>query len=225
MKPTAIEIGQKYEVALSRGTSVVKVVRINPKNGSWICETASGKDLTISDAKRFLRPFGSAKGKAAPEPKAASVKGKKESKPAPQVETDPETLEKLTQAVKEANKKWHAAMRAHENELITLQMLDHVHDEWEQAKSALKEAGGKMGKGGRCQGRMSGLDAAYQVLVESGESMNTRRITEIAMEKGYWSPEGATPEATITSAILREIQNRGDQSRFIRTGKGLFAAR
>jgi hypothetical protein len=71
---------------------------------------------------------------------------------------------------------------------------------------------------------MSGRDAAYKVLCETGESMNGRQICEMVLDKGYWEPQGETPEAPIVSAILTEMKRKGDAARFIRTGKGLFAA-
>jgi hypothetical protein len=44
--------------------------------------------------------------------------------------------------------------------------------------------------------------------------------------KGYWtSPGGKTPAATLYSAILREIDTKGDASRFVKVGKGQFARR
>jgi len=55
--------------------------------------------------------------------------------------------------------------------------------------------------------------------------MTGRQICEMALDNGYWEPQGETPEATIVSAILTEMKKKGDASRFIRTGKGLFAAR
>jgi hypothetical protein len=42
--------------------------------------------------------------------------------------------------------------------------------------------------------------------------------------KGYWtSPGGWTPEATLYSAIAREISTKGIESRFVKTGRGTFA--
>ena len=41
--------------------------------------------------------------------------------------------------------------------------------------------------------------------------------------KGYWtSPGGATPWATLYSALTREISQKGDSSRFVKADKGLF---
>jgi hypothetical protein len=43
-------------------------------------------------------------------------------------------------------------------------------------------------------------------------------------EKGYWtSPGGKTPAATLYSAILRELQTKGNDARFKKTERGKFA--
>ena len=78
-------------------------------------------------------------------------------------------------------------------------------------------------KRGGTKGLMSGLDAAARVLTEDNTEMNVRQIAEAAIERGYWNPAGATPAATISSAIMREIRDKGEQSRFFKAGKGLFA--
>jgi hypothetical protein len=45
-------------------------------------------------------------------------------------------------------------------------------------------------------------------------------------QKGYWtSPGGATPAATLYSAILRELQKKGDASRFVKSEPGKFMLR
>jgi hypothetical protein len=44
--------------------------------------------------------------------------------------------------------------------------------------------------------------------------------------QGYWnSPNGRTPAGTLYSAVLREIQSRGEQARFRKTERGKFALR
>ena len=73
-------------------------------------------------------------------------------------------------------------------------------------------------------GALSALDAAAKVLAEAGEAMNTRQLIEAMAEKGYWtSPGGKTPAATLFSAMLREINTKGDASRFVKTERGKFA--
>lgn len=71
--------------------------------------------------------------------------------------------------------------------------------------------------------RSSGLDAAARVLKESGEPMRTKAIVNATFEKGYWRSDGKTPWATIYSAMIREINEKGNESRFKKTDRGLFA--
>ncbi len=71
--------------------------------------------------------------------------------------------------------------------------------------------------------RMGALDAAVRVLKESGRPMKSKEITDVMLAKGYWSTMGATPWATLYSAILREIQKKGKEARFKKTERGTFA--
>ena len=88
----------------------------------------------------------------------------------------------------------------------------------------VREVGIKKAK--RPEGKkVSGLDAAYRVLAESGRPMKAKEIIEIAMQNGYCNLQGATPNLTIYAAMLREITTKNENSRFVKTGKGLFAAR
>ena len=257
MKTTSIQLKKSYEVSVGRGTTIVTVLGINPKTGAWRCKTQSGKDIAISDAKRFLKAIDDGKGvkkkksyqgdapvitpkksrdkgdngtslpKSEAKPQAATSpiekppKAKDESKPV----ADAETIEQLRKAVKEADKKLRTAKNALPFGFIDQAKLDEATAEYDQACKALKAAGGNIGTGGRCLGQMSGRDAAYKVLCETGAPMNGRQICEMALDKGYWEPQGETPEATIVSAMLTEIKVKGDAARFIRTGKGLFAAK
>ena len=78
-------------------------------------------------------------------------------------------------------------------------------------------------KGGKPNGVLSGLDAAHRVLAEGGRPMRVKEIAEIALANGLCKLKGATPEFTISAAIQREIKS--GSPRFVKTGKGLFAAR
>jgi len=73
---------------------------------------------------------------------------------------------------------------------------------------------------------LSQLDAAAKVLGEATEPMTTKEMVETMAAKGYWSsPGGKTPHATLYSAILRELQSKGEASRFIKTDRGHFKLR
>jgi HB1, ASXL, restriction endonuclease HTH domain len=59
-------------------------------------------------------------------------------------------------------------------------------------------------------GKLSALDAAAKVLGDAKEPMNTKRMIEAMVAKGYWkSPGGQTPHATLYSAMLREVETKG----------------
>jgi hypothetical protein len=73
---------------------------------------------------------------------------------------------------------------------------------------------------------MSALDAAAKVLAEAGKLMTTRELIEAMATNGYWtSPAGATPDRTLYSALLREINTKGKDSRFVKTERGKFAVK
>jgi hypothetical protein len=70
----------------------------------------------------------------------------------------------------------------------------------------------------------SAISAAVRVLQESGQPMNCQDMIKTMADKGYWtSPGGKTPHATLYSAILREIDVKGDKARFKKTDRGQFA--
>jgi hypothetical protein len=73
--------------------------------------------------------------------------------------------------------------------------------------------------------KLSALDAAAQVLAASKEPLNAKQMIDAMAAKGLWtSPGGATPHATLYSAILREVAAKGKEARFKKTDRGHFAA-
>ena len=81
----------------------------------------------------------------------------------------------------------------------------------------------KTPKTAKPSGKLSQLDAAVKVLAESGQPMTTKAMIEAMAAKGYWtSPGGATPHATLYSAILRELQKKGAESPFTKFDRGQF---
>jgi hypothetical protein len=71
--------------------------------------------------------------------------------------------------------------------------------------------------------KLSALDAAAKVLAEQGESLNCQELIELMAARGYWSsPAGRTPAATLYAAIVRDIANKGSQTRFAKIDRGQF---
>jgi hypothetical protein len=76
------------------------------------------------------------------------------------------------------------------------------------------------------EGKMSALDAAAKVLADVREPMNCKAMIDAMAAKGLWkSPGGATPWATLYSAITREISEKGADARFVKIERGQFAAK
>ena len=78
-------------------------------------------------------------------------------------------------------------------------------------------------KGSRGNGKLSGLDAAAQILTKAKEPMGCKDIVEQAVGNGLWSPGGKTPQATLYAAIIREIAKKGKNARFKKVDRGRFA--
>jgi hypothetical protein len=75
-------------------------------------------------------------------------------------------------------------------------------------------------------GKCSALNAAALVLAQTGRPMTCSELIDAMAARGYWSsPAGRTPQATLYSAIAREITAKGDQARFLKSGKGTFGLR
>ena len=90
-------------------------------------------------------------------------------------------------------------------------------------KAATKKSASPKAKSGD---KLSALDAAAKVLAEAGEPLNTKQMVEAMAAKKLWtSPGGKTPHATLCSAILREINTKGNDARFKKTERGKFTAK
>jgi hypothetical protein len=73
--------------------------------------------------------------------------------------------------------------------------------------------------------KVSAIDAAAKVLADTKTAMNAKEMIDAMTAKGLWtSPGGKTPHATLYSAILREINEKGSEARFKKTERGRFAA-
>ena len=95
-----------------------------------------------------------------------------------------------------------------------------------KSPSAAAPAKATKSKKAKLDGKLSALDAAAKVLADAGEPMNTKAMIEAMATKGLWtSPGGATPWATLYSAIAREINEKGSEARFVKVERGQFAAK
>ncbi len=74
----------------------------------------------------------------------------------------------------------------------------------------------------KTKSKLSGLDAAVKVLTEVGQPMKCGDMVDQMLSKNYWKTNGATPAATIYAAIVREIRDKGEASRFRKVDRGSF---
>ena len=80
----------------------------------------------------------------------------------------------------------------------------------------------KKSKTPRGNGKLSGLDAAAQILGKAKKPMGCKDMVEQAITQGLWSPGGKTPHATLYAAIIREISKKGKDARFKKVVRGRF---
>ena len=85
-----------------------------------------------------------------------------------------------------------------------------------------KGGGKKKSKASGGNGKLSGLDAAAQILAKAKEPMGCKDVVEQAITQGLWSPGGKTPHATLYAAIIREIGKKGKDARFEKVNRGRF---
>ena len=71
--------------------------------------------------------------------------------------------------------------------------------------------------------KLSLMDAAVEVLKQSGEPMNTREMVKAATDSGLWIPTDCkTPEQTLYGSIFREMKTK-ENPRIIKSAvKGKF---
>ena len=93
-----------------------------------------------------------------------------------------------------------------------------------KAKATKPAAANKAKPAKKADGKMSALDAAAKVLADAREPMNCKTLIEAMAAKNLWtSPGGATPHATLYSAIKCEIDMKGKGARYVKKERGLFA--
>jgi hypothetical protein len=72
--------------------------------------------------------------------------------------------------------------------------------------------------------KLSQLDAAVKVLAKAKGPMNCQQLVEAMAKRKLWvSPKGKTPHLTLSAALQREVKTKGEASRFVKAGPGLYA--
>lgn len=71
----------------------------------------------------------------------------------------------------------------------------------------------------------SWLEAISRVLAESDAPLHYSEISERILSQGYYETDGATPAATVNAQISSSIKPTGEESPFLRVGKGIYSRR
>ncbi|MBM3331946.1 hypothetical protein FJY68_08880 [candidate division WOR-3 bacterium] len=72
---------------------------------------------------------------------------------------------------------------------------------------------------------MTFKDAVAKVLTTHDGPMHTCDIWAAIVRNGLYEGKGKTPYRTMTSQLITDIARRGERSRFVRVGFGLYGLR
>jgi hypothetical protein len=184
----------KLQVTLATTDGETEVMGFNPDEQVKVV----GKNAETGKAKGASKDQGAGKGKSQGKAKA---KGKTKTKAEPDAEA--------------------AATLASEAQGPAAPVPEGEPES--KAETPKKRGGAKTAEVG--EKKLSAIDAAAKVLTEAGTPMNCQELIKVMAEKNLWtSPGGKTPAATLYSAILREVQTKGNDSRFKKTERGKFEA-
>jgi HB1, ASXL, restriction endonuclease HTH domain len=195
MKKNEVKIGECYMAKVTNSEVPVRIDAESPHGGWDAKNVATGRKVRIKSAQRLRRPCTQADLAGLGRPKP-----KQRRKGATEATTSP-TAATGAKPAKGATKKATGAKGRNTG-----------------------QTGAKAAKPAKPK-RISGLTAAFMVLVDAGGELGVKQIVETAAEKGWWKSDAATPAATVYAAMIREIATKGSKSRFKRGSKrGTFRA-
>lgn len=201
MKKEQVKIGGTYLAKVTDKVVPVRLDKENPQGGWDATNLATNKKVRIKSAQRLRGP---APGGTSADVGTAKMPVKKK-------------LTKKELAARRANlKAQHKADQENARLRDERETSDDGMTASERAMATSVVPKPQKNK------KASGLDVAAQVLKDAGQPMRCKDIVQTMLDKGLWSTGGKTPHATIYAAILREIQTKGDESRFRKVERGLF---
>jgi len=205
MKKDEIRINGYYSAKVSEKLTVVRIVEEHHNGGWQAVNTKTGKMVRIKSAAK-LRGEVKPDGTPVRKPRAAKPVAKDATPEKTTIETQEDTIEKE-----------EAAEIAPDGEPCEA-TPETTEDTTETAESHTGQPGATSGK------KLGCLNAAVEVLkLHPEEPLNCKRMIELMAEHGLWqSAAGATPHNTLYAAILREINTKGDASRFEKVERGSF---
>lgn len=209
MKKEQVKVGGTYLAKVTDKVVPVRLDKENPQGGWDATNLATNKKVRIKSAQRLRGP--------------APASGAKVNAGAAKTPVKKKLTKKELAARRESLKAQHKADQENARLRDEREASDDgvTASERAMAESA-KEAKQAKPRTTKKREGMSCLDAAAKVLEEAGEPMNTKAMVEAMAAKGYWTSNAPTPAATLYSGILRELQKKGDASRFTKVERGKF---
>lgn len=212
MKKDEIKIGETYTAKVTNKVVPVRIDKENPRGGWDGVNLVTNKQVRIKSAQRLRgRVTGKTANADATEAKPAAKKPVKK---------------KLTAADRKARAaELRAQAKADQENARARDERDVSEDGMTDSERAMAALTKPKAKKEKAEKKLSLIDAAVQVLGKSGgEPMATKQMIEKITEQDLWSPRsgGKTPHATLYSAILREIQMKGNGARFQKVERGRF---
>jgi len=215
MKKNEIEVGGVYSAKVSGNIVPVRIDSESPRGGWEATNLKTKKSVRIKSAQRLRGKAATWPGKKMPpeDAKAVHAAGQENARLAEQraKSTDGQTPGERVMAQSAG-----AAARAKKAKTATQNAKPATKRDLPTGQAGTGERGAKGAK------RISGLDAAAQVLAEASEPLNTKAMVERMLAQGLWRTKGATPASTIYAAIIREIAVKGDAARFRKVERGKF---
>jgi hypothetical protein len=209
MKKDEVRIGCTYSAKVSGSVVPVRITQEKwkgDKHTGWVGQNIeTGRSVYIKSAQRLRAPVVGEEEQPPPTPKATKA-------PVPAVGPDVATSEP------EAEPVGISAFAASP-------VPPRAASGGKTKKATAGQKKGPKPRAPKADKPMSALDAAAKILKDAGEPMRVKDIVEAAEKKGLWkSKAGKTPEATVYAAIIREIHDKGVDSRFVKKDRGLFTA-
>ncbi len=198
MKKKDVKIGGLYTAKVSDRLVTVRIDSTNTHGGWNATNTATGKRIRVKSAQRLRGPATQDNGKRQKGTKMNPANKELDSRMAG-YDADNEVKPAVNPTV----------------EIVTGQPLPKEAKPKKQRSE--KKADDKPKK-------MSALDAAAEVLKDTKGPLNAKELIETMAARGLWSsPNGKTPEATLYAAMMREINSKGADARFLKVDRGQFA--
>ena len=209
MKKSEVKTGRHYIAKVSDRMATIRIDAENA-NGGWdATNITTGKKVRIKNAQR-LRHETRPPGKSGEELKAVHKADQENARLADQRAASSDGMTASERAMTES------APRAKKSRKAT-----------SKAKATPNRDTSERGAPSGKPKRLSALNAAVKVLEERDPAdgpLSCAQMVERMAAKGYWAPvrRGKTPANTLYAAILREINTKGEGSRFAKADRGRF---